>query len=92
MPRYQNKPVPLSQQIRLANLPQAARLELVQASRSPTVISVALQLPQSRLTQKFASNTSLWEILRYFESGDGANYNFTQRGVAEMSGDRVQAG
>jgi len=86
MPRYQNKPVPLSQQIRLANLPQAARLELVQASRSPTVISVALQLPQSRLTQKFASNTSLWEILRYFESGDGANYNFTQRGVAEMSG------
>ncbi|KAJ8108115.1 hypothetical protein OPT61_g8393 [Boeremia exigua] len=83
---YNNKPIPLSQQIRLANLPQGARLELVQASRSPTVVSVALQLPKSRLTQKFANNTSLWEILRYFESGDGANYNFTQRAVPEMSG------
>jgi tether containing UBX domain for GLUT4 len=65
-------------------------LELVQASRSPTVISVALQLPTSeqnvRLTQKFASNTSLWEILRHFESGQEANYNFTQRGIPEMSG------
>ncbi|KAF1845671.1 uncharacterized protein K460DRAFT_366516 [Cucurbitaria berberidis CBS 394.84] len=88
--KYNNKPISLSQQIRLANLPQGARLELVQASRSPTVISVALQLPASeknvRLTQKFASNTSLWEILRQFESGQGANYNFTQRGVPEMSG------
>ncbi|KAF2652273.1 hypothetical protein K491DRAFT_781231 [Lophiostoma macrostomum CBS 122681] len=83
--KYNNKPVSLSQQIRLANLPQGARLELVQASRSPTVISVALQLPVSdknvRLTQKFASNTSLWEVLRKFESGQGGNYNFTQRGV-----------
>ncbi|KNG49036.1 ubx domain-containing protein [Stemphylium lycopersici] len=88
--KYNNKPISLSQQIRLANLPQGARLELVQASRSPTVISVALQLPASeknvRLTNKFASNTSLWEILRHFESGQGANYNFTQRGVPEMSG------
>ncbi|KAF2034703.1 hypothetical protein EK21DRAFT_107831 [Setomelanomma holmii] len=88
--KYNNKPISLSQQIRLANLPQGARLELVQASRSPTVISVALQLPASeknaRLTQKFANNTSLWEILRHFESGQSANYNFTQRGVPEMSG------
>lgn len=90
--KYNNKPLPLSQQVRLANLPQGARLELVQASRSPTVISVALQLPKSRLTQKFASNTSLWEILRYFESGDGANYNFTQRGIPEMNGGESGAG
>ncbi|CAG5175110.1 uncharacterized protein ALTATR162_LOCUS7974 [Alternaria atra] len=88
--KYNNKPISLSQQIRLANLPQGARLELVQASRSPTVISVALQLPATeqnkRLTSKFASNTSLWEILRHFESGQGTNYNFTQRGIPEMSG------
>ncbi|XP_014561436.1 hypothetical protein COCVIDRAFT_11902 [Bipolaris victoriae FI3] len=88
--KYNNKPISLSQQIRLANLPQGARLELVQASRSPTVISVALQLPATeknvRLTNKFASNTSLWEILRHFESSPGANYNFTQRGIPEMSG------
>ncbi|KAF2108957.1 GLUT4 regulating protein TUG-domain-containing protein [Lophiotrema nucula] len=88
--KYNNKPISLSQQIRLANLPQGARLELVQASRSPTVISVALQLPAAersiRLTEKFASTTSLWEILRHFESGQSANYNFTQRGVPEMAG------
>ncbi|EMD62085.1 hypothetical protein GGP41_002437 [Bipolaris sorokiniana] len=88
--KYNNKPISLSQQIRLANLPQGARLELVQASRSPTVISVALQLPATeknvRLTNKFASNTSLWEILRHFESSPGTNYNFTQRGIPEMSG------
>lgn len=74
--------------MRHANLPQGARVELIQSSRSPSVISVALQLPESeknvRLTQKFANNTSLWEILRHFESGSGANYNFTQRGVPEM--------
>lgn len=94
--RYNNKPVSLSQQIRHVNLPQGARLELVQASRSPTVISVALSLPPSeksaRLIQKFASNTSLWELLRQFESGQGANYNFTQRGVPEMNGTGTGAG
>ncbi|KAF3052992.1 hypothetical protein E8E11_010008 [Didymella keratinophila] len=84
--KYNNRPISLSQQIRLANLPQGARLELVQASRSPTIVSVALQLPKSRLTQKFANNTSLWGILRYFESGDGNNYNFTERAAPEMSG------
>ncbi|KAL5391470.1 hypothetical protein DPSP01_001334 [Paraphaeosphaeria sporulosa] len=94
--KYNNKPVSLSQQIRHVNLPQGARLELVQASRSPTVISVALSLPPSeksaRLMQKFASNTSLWELLRHFESGQGANYNFTQRGVPEMNGTGTGAG
>ncbi|KAL5428881.1 hypothetical protein PMIN04_000496 [Paraphaeosphaeria minitans] len=94
--KYNNKPVSLSQQIRHVNLPQGARLELVQASRSPTVISVALSLPPSeksaRLIQKFASNTSLWELLRHFESEQGANYNFTQRGVPEMNGTGTGAG
>ncbi|KAF1971206.1 hypothetical protein BU23DRAFT_556219 [Bimuria novae-zelandiae CBS 107.79] len=94
--KYNNKPISLSQQIRHVNLPQGARLELVQASRSPTVISVALGLPPSernaRLTQKFASNTSLWELLRQFESAQGANYNFTQRGVPEMNGTGTGAG
>jgi len=78
------------------NLPQGARLELVQSSRSPTVISVALSLPTSeknaRLTQKFASNTSLWEILRQFESEQEANYNFTQRGIPEINGTGTGAG
>ncbi|KAF2644389.1 hypothetical protein P280DRAFT_467023 [Massarina eburnea CBS 473.64] len=84
--KYNSKPVELSQQIRLANLVQGARLELVQASRSPTVIMVALQLPEKRLTKKLPNNYSLWEVLRQFESDPSANYNFTQRGVPEMSG------
>ncbi|CAI6341452.1 unnamed protein product [Periconia digitata] len=83
--KYNNKPISLSQQIRLANLAQGARLELVQASRSPTVITVALQLPDQRLTKKLPNNISLWEILRQFESQPGHNFNFTQRGVPEMS-------
>lgn len=83
--KYNNKPISLSQQIRLANLVQGARLELVQASRSPTVITVALQLPDQRLTKKLPNNISLWEILRQFESDPGSNFNFTQRGVPEMS-------
>lgn len=87
--KYNNKPIALSQQIRLAGLAQGARLELVQASRSPTVISVAVQLPATensvRLTNKFASNISLWEILRYLENEQSSNYNFTQRGVPELN-------
>ena len=65
-----------------------AKLELVLSSRSPSVVSVALQLPDSdpqgssRLTDKFSSNTTLWMVLRKFESnGDGATRNFTGRGV-----------
>jgi len=97
--KYNNKPVNLSNTIRFANLPQGARLELVQASRSPTVISVALQLPASdkrdlndRLVEKFASNTSLWEILRQFESSQGSSFNFTQRAIPEISGGSSGAG
>jgi tether containing UBX domain for GLUT4 len=97
--KYNNKPVNLSNTIRFANLPQGARIDLVQASRSPTVISVALQLPASdkrdmsdRLVEKFASNTSLWEILRHFESSKGANFNFTQRAIPEISDGSSGAG
>jgi tether containing UBX domain for GLUT4 len=97
--KWNNKPVNLSNTIRFAGLPQGARLELVQASRSPSVVSVALQLPASdkrdlndRLVEKFASNTSLWEILRQFESGQGSNFNFTQRAIPEISNGSSGAG
>jgi tether containing UBX domain for GLUT4 len=89
--------------LRYANLPPGANLYLVQGSRSPTVISVALQLPASednaRLTDKFPSNTSFWQILRRFESGAAgassarhSNYIFTQRGVPQMSAGASGAG
>jgi len=79
----------LSLSVRLAGLANGAKLQLVQASRSPSVLSVALQLPQSlgggRIQDKFPSNTSLWQVLRKFEeavAGDPPKkLNITQRGV-----------
>jgi len=65
-------------------------LELVQSSRTAAPINVALQLPASennaRLTDKFPSTMSVWQILRRFESGTAGGQtplNFTQRGIAK---------
>jgi tether containing UBX domain for GLUT4 len=89
-PRYNKKAVDLSRPFRLSGLPSGAQLELVQSSRSPSVVTVALQLPQSgsgpaRLTHKFPSSTSIWQILRQFESGVASESNgvliITQRGI-----------
>lgn len=73
---------------RQAGIVPGAKLELVVASKSPTVISVALQLPQEyaasapggRLTDKFSSDTTIWHVLRKFESVESKNFNFTARG------------
>jgi len=92
--RNNNKPVDLSRTYRLSGLSSGAKLELVLLSRSPSVVSVALQLPEpeaidatnGRLTDKFPSTTTLWLILRKFESGanGGAHSrNFTARGIAQ---------
>ena len=68
-----NKTLDLSQPFRLSGLSAGAKLQLVQASRSPSVVSVALQLPESegggRLSDKFPSSTSLWLVLRKYEDG-----------------------
>ncbi|KAL9125150.1 MAG: hypothetical protein Q9217_005598 [Psora testacea] len=79
--------------LKLAGLSSGAKLDLVFSSRSPSVVSVALQLPQpdyqgsTRLTEKFASNTTLWMVLRKFESdADGTKRNFTGRGVPVQNG------
>ncbi|GAB7349479.1 hypothetical protein MBLNU459_g0191t1 [Dothideomycetes sp. NU459] len=82
-----NKQLDLSLTIRLSGLVSGAKLQLTQASRSPSVVSVALQLPESektpRLQDRFPSNTSLWLVLRKFEEGvaGGQKLNITQRGV-----------
>ena len=99
-PRYNKKQVDLSLTFRLAGLPSGAQLELVQSSKSPAVVNVALQFPQSennlRLTEKFPSSTSLWQVLRRFETGTagGAPYplNITQRGIAERNTGAYGAG
>ncbi|KAK8158938.1 GLUT4 regulating protein TUG-domain-containing protein [Phyllosticta citrichinensis] len=94
--KHNNKPVDLSRTIRLANLPQGAKLDLVQGSRSPAVVNVALQLeqPGQRLTHKFPSNTSLWQVLRVFETIAPAEQkvNLTQRGRAVQNAGSSGAG
>jgi tether containing UBX domain for GLUT4 len=99
-PRYKGKQVDLSLSYRLSGLIPGAKLELVQLSRSPSVVTVALQLPESeargalngRLLDKFPSTTTLWLVLRKFEAGVAGNTstrNLTARGVPVAgSGDK----
>jgi tether containing UBX domain for GLUT4 len=97
--RHQSKTLDLSLSIRLAGLSSGSKLELVQLSRSPAVVTVALQLPEAeahgvpngRLLDKFPSSTTLWLMLRKFESGVAGGTtirNLTARGApATDSGD-----
>ncbi|KAH6671223.1 GLUT4 regulating protein TUG-domain-containing protein [Halenospora varia] len=98
--KHQNKPVDLSRTFRQTGFSSGAKLELVVASRSPSVVSIALQLPESiavgagtaRLVDKFPSDTTLWLVLRKFESTEGKNLNFTERGVASTESGNAGAG
>ncbi|KAI9724393.1 MAG: hypothetical protein M1812_000461 [Candelaria pacifica] len=85
-----NKQIELSNPLRLSGLSSGAKLELILLSRSPSVVSVGLQLPEGeRLVDKFPSTTTLWLVLRKFESGSGgggnAARNFTARGIPVTS-------
>jgi tether containing UBX domain for GLUT4 len=61
---------------------------------------VALQLPESlaagipsgRLTDKFPSDTTIWLVLRKFESIGGTNLNFTARGATQLENGTTGAG
>ncbi|KAI9650283.1 hypothetical protein NHQ30_000296 [Ciborinia camelliae] len=99
--RNNDKAVDLSQTYRQTGLTTGAKLTLVEASRSPAPVSIALQLPQDlasavpggRLKDTFPSNTTLWLILRKFESNNkAANLNFTGRGVAQLQNGASGAG
>ncbi|KAF5623200.1 UBX domain protein [Fusarium sp. NRRL 52700] len=96
--KYRQKTVDLSVPFRTSGLSPGAKLELVQKSKTPSAIQVALQVPQpegreipgGRLIQKFPSDLTIWKVLRQFESGEasnGRNINITGRGIAQMSGD-----
>jgi tether containing UBX domain for GLUT4 len=66
-------------------LTNGSKLDLVVKSSSPTVIDIALQLPEARVEHKFSSATTLWQVLRQFESGEagaGRNLSITNRGTA----------
>ncbi|KAK5112941.1 hypothetical protein LTR62_003763 [Meristemomyces frigidus] len=92
-----DKFVDLSQPFRYSGLTAGAKLQLVQASRSPGVVNVAIQLPDTaggtRISDKFPSTTSLWLVLRKFEDGVAAStqstqkLNLTQRAVPDNVGE-----
>ncbi|KAI9814744.1 MAG: hypothetical protein M1827_003010 [Pycnora praestabilis] len=98
------KQVDLSRTIRLSGLSSGAKLELVLLSRSASVVSVALQLPEAeaggipngRLTAKFPSTTTLWLVLRKFEAGAagglGTKKNLTARGIPRTSDGNAGSG
>ncbi|CZR51210.1 related to UBX domain protein [Phialocephala subalpina] len=95
--KYKEKPLDLSRTYRQTGLVSGAKLELVQASRTPSAVSIALGLPDGgRLTDKVPSDTTLWLILRKLESSGGltgmANYNFTARGAAKTENGASGAG
>ncbi|KAI9765852.1 MAG: hypothetical protein M1840_007134 [Geoglossum simile] len=89
--KHNKKKLDLSCPIRLSGLPSGAKLELTQISHSPSVVTVALQVsdevsdpPKTRFTSKFQSTTSLWRILRKFESED-PTMNLTGRGTPQAN-------
>ncbi|KAL7814106.1 GLUT4 regulating protein TUG domain-containing protein [Trichoderma gracile] len=95
--KHKQKQVDLSIPFRTSGLIAGAKLELVQKSKTPSAVQIALQLPQpeakeipgGRLINKFPSDLSIWQVLRQFESGEasaGKNINITARGVAETAG------
>ncbi|KAJ5143638.1 uncharacterized protein N7515_002425 [Penicillium bovifimosum] len=96
--KHNRKQLDLSLSFRLSGLSSGAKLELVQLSRSPSVVTVGLQLPESeargapngRILDKFPSTTTLWLVLRKFEAGvagSGPARNFTSRAVPSADGD-----
>ncbi|KAJ5194005.1 GLUT4 regulating protein TUG [Penicillium cf. griseofulvum] len=98
--KHNRKQLDLSLSYRLSGLISGAKLELVQLSRSPSVVTVGLQLPESeargapngRILDKFPSTTTLWMVLRKFEAGvagTGPVRNLTSRAVPSAEGGDV---
>ncbi|KAJ5502264.1 GLUT4 regulating protein TUG [Penicillium fimorum] len=98
--KHNRKQLDLSLSYRLSGLISGAKLELVQISRSPSVVTVGLQLPESeargapnnRILDKFPSTTTLWMVLRKFEAGvagTGPVRNLTSRAVPSAEGGDV---
>ncbi|KAJ5569862.1 uncharacterized protein N7459_009292 [Penicillium hispanicum] len=96
--KHNRKQLDLSLSFRLSGLSSGAKLELVQSSRSPSIVTVALQLPESeargapngRILDKFPSTTTLWLVLRKFEAGvagSGPVRNLTARGIPSTNGE-----
>ncbi|KAL2154863.1 hypothetical protein VTH82DRAFT_3539 [Thermothelomyces myriococcoides] len=78
--KHKQKLVDLSGPYRTSGLGPGAKLELVQKSKSASVVSIALDVNGKRYTKKLPSNISLWKVLRQFENEE-KGLNITGRGV-----------
>ncbi|ORY66436.1 GLUT4 regulating protein TUG-domain-containing protein [Pseudomassariella vexata] len=93
--KHNNKQLDLSNTFRNAGLVPGAKLELITKSKSPSVLSIALALPEreassfgnQRAVEKLPSDYTIWSVLRYFEAQtfQGKNINITGRGVPQIS-------
>ncbi|KAK3695021.1 GLUT4 regulating protein TUG-domain-containing protein [Podospora appendiculata] len=78
--KHKQKLVDLSGPFRTSGLVSGAKLELVQKSSSPSVVSIALDVGGERYTKKLPSDMTLWQVLRQFESTETQLKNITGRG------------
>ncbi|KAE8446929.1 hypothetical protein EG329_011560 [Mollisiaceae sp. DMI_Dod_QoI] len=98
--KHKDKPLDLSRTFRQSGLVPGAKLELVQASRTPSAVLVALLLPAElahkvpgdRLIDKVPSDTTLWRVLRQFESRGEENWQFTDKSAPRVENGASGAG
>ncbi|KAF3017459.1 hypothetical protein G7054_g4608 [Neopestalotiopsis clavispora] len=90
--KHKEKELDLSNTFRNAGLVAGAKLELITKSKTPGALNIALQLPEpeartfgaQRATAKLPSDTTVWKVLRHFESTVCAGrVNITARGIPQ---------
>lgn len=78
--RHKQKTVDLTGPFRTSGLSPGAKLELVQKSKSASVVSIALDVNGQRYTKKLPSDMSLWKVMRQFETTE-KGLNLTGRSI-----------
>ncbi|KAK4162155.1 GLUT4 regulating protein TUG-domain-containing protein [Cladorrhinum sp. PSN259] len=78
--KYKQKNVDLTGPYRTSGLVSGAKLELVQKSKSASVVSIALDVNGQRYIKKLPSDMTLWQTLRQFETSE-KGLDITGRGV-----------
>ncbi|CAP60407.1 uncharacterized protein PODANS_1_7050 [Podospora anserina S mat+] len=76
--KHKQKIVDLTSPFRTSGLVSGAKLELVQKSKSASVVSIALDVDGKRFTKKLPNDFTLWQTLRQFESSE-SGLNLTGR-------------
>ncbi|KAL2022658.1 hypothetical protein VTK56DRAFT_4739 [Thermocarpiscus australiensis] len=82
--KHKQKIIDLTAPYRTSGLGPGAKLELVQKSKSASVVSIALDVDGKRYTKKLPSDMTLWKVMRQFESSENG-LNITGRGVPKGS-------